>query len=207
MKLAIFGASGFAGETRDIAALTGYDEILFIGKSAENPVQGRPSVSEEEVLPLARAGFSFVIGIGSPAVRKSVWSRFPELNYVNLIHPSATFGFGELEEVQKKAGNIIFAGARFSSQILMGNHGVFYFNCTVAHDCVIEDFVTVCPGANLSGNVRLKEGAYLGVNSCVIQGGSETEKMTVGRFATVGAGAVVTKNVPDHRIVKGIPAK
>ncbi|QAT48882.1 sugar O-acyltransferase [Caproiciproducens sp. NJN-50] len=207
MKLAIFGASGFARETSDIAERTGYDEIFFIGKTAENPIQGHPVILEEKVPSLVRGGFSFIIGIGSPAARKSVWSRFPELNYVNLIHPSATFGSGQLEEVQKRIGNIIFAGARFSNRIRMGNHGVFYFNCTVAHDCVMEDFVTVCPGANLSGNVRLKEGAYLGVNSCVIQGGSEAEKMTVGRFATVGAGAVVTKNVPDHRIVKGIPAK
>lgn len=207
MKLAIFGTSGFAREVRDIAVLSGYDEIILIGEAPQASIQNFPVVTEENVFSLAHADFSFTIGIGNPATRKSVWSRFPELNYVNLIHPSATFGFGQLEEVQKRTGNIIFAGARFSNQIFMGNHGIFYFNCTVAHDCTMEDFVTVCPGANLSGNVRLREGAYLGANSCVIQGASLAEKMTVGRYATVGAGAVVTKNVPDHSIVKGIPAK
>lgn len=207
MKLAIFGTSGFARETRDIAVLTGYDEIVFIGKEPESPIQGYPVITEEKIFSLVRGGFAFIIGIGAPGTRKAVRERYPDLNYVNLIHPSATFGYEQLKKVYKKTGNIIFAGARFSNDVSIGNHGIFYFNCTVAHDCVIEDFVTICPGANLSGNVFLKEGAYIGANSCVIQGKSITEKMTVGRYSTVGAGAVVTKNVPDHMIVKGIPAK
>lgn len=207
MKLAIFGTSGLAREARDIALLTGYDEIVFIGKAPEAPVQGFPVKTEEDVFPLARKGFAFIIGIGAPKTRKAVRDKYTDLYYVNLVHPTATFGYQQLEELQKRTGNIIFAGARLTNQITTGNFGIYYLNCTVAHDCVVEDFVTICPGANLSGNVKLEEGTYLGANSCVIQGKSITEKMTIGRYVTVGAGAVVTKNVPDHMIVKGVPAK
>ncbi|MCI1965843.1 MAG: hypothetical protein LKJ17_06905 [Oscillospiraceae bacterium] len=207
MKLAVFGTSGFAREVRDIAVLTGYDEIVFIGTSPQNSISGCPVVTEQEVVSLERERWMFTIGVGAPKTRKQIWGRYPGLKYVNLIHPAATFGFEQREELLKQTGNIVCAGVRMTNQIRAGSFCIFNLNSTVGHDCVIEGFVTISPGAGISGNVLLKEGAYLGANSCVIQGKSETEKMIVGCFATVGAGAVVTKNVPDHMIVKGIPAK
>jgi len=207
MKLAIFGTSGFAREVRDIAVLTGYDEIVFIGKTAENSIQGFTVQTEEEVCALIQQNLSFIIGIGNPKNRKAVWEKYTDLHYVNLIHPFATFGYRQREEMEKMTGNIVCAGVRMTNQITTGNFGIYNLNCTVGHDCIVEDFVTVSPGASISGNVWLQEGSYLGANSCVIQGKSITEKITVGRYATVGAGAVVTKNVSDNIIVKGIPAK
>ena len=46
----------------------------------------------------------------------------------------------------------------------------------------------------------VKEGASLGANSTIVCG------VTVGKYAFVGAGAVVTKDVPDHALVYGTPA-
>ena len=207
MKLAIFGTSGFAREVRDIAVLIGCEEIIFIGTTPEAPIQGSPVAAEEEIPSLTGEGWVFSIGIGNPQTRKTIRERYPDLLYANLIHPSATFGFGQREELRGKAGNIICAGARMTNGILCGNFCVFNLNCTVGHDCIIEDFVTVSPGANVSGNVLLREGSYLGTNSCVLQGKSAVEKIAVGCYTTVGAGAVVTKSVPDHMVVKGVPAR
>ncbi len=47
----------------------------------------------------------------------------------------------------------------------------------------------------------VKKGATIGANATIICG------TTLGRYAFVGAGAVVTKNVPDHALVIGNPAK
>ena len=47
----------------------------------------------------------------------------------------------------------------------------------------------------------MKEGASLGANSTVVCG------HTIGRFAFVGAGSVVTKDVPDFALVVGNPAR
>lgn len=47
----------------------------------------------------------------------------------------------------------------------------------------------------------VKRGASLGANSTIVCG------TTVGRYAFVGAGAVVTKDVPDHALVVGVPAR
>jgi acetyltransferase-like isoleucine patch superfamily enzyme len=51
------------------------------------------------------------------------------------------------------------------------------------------------------GRVRIKYGAALGANSTILP------KVTVGRWALVGAGAVVTKDVPDYGLVVGNPAR
>ena len=47
----------------------------------------------------------------------------------------------------------------------------------------------------------VKRGASLGANSTIVCG------VTIGRFAFVGAGAVVTRDVPDHALVYGNPAR
>ena len=47
----------------------------------------------------------------------------------------------------------------------------------------------------------VKKGATIGANATIICGN------TIGRFALIGAGAVVTKDVPNHAIVVGTPAR
>ncbi len=207
MKLAIFGASGFAREVRDIAHEIGYEKILYIDKTDFESMDGFQVVRESELNSLKNAGFSFIIGVGSPALRKEIWGRYPDLCYVNLIHPAASFGYGQLKELKKSKGNIVFAGVRLTNSIEIGNFGIYYLNCTVAHDCIIEDFVTISPGANISGNVKLSNGCYIGANACILQGKAIAEKLIVGASSVVGAGSVVTKSIPDNIIVKGVPAR
>lgn len=91
--------------------------------------------------------------------------------------------------------------------IQCGNFGLYNLNCTIAHDCQIEDFVTVGPGANISGNVHLKEGCSIGTGAVVLQGRSTDDKLVIGSDAVIGAGAVVTRQVGDGLTVKGVPAR
>ncbi|MGS1008460.1 acyltransferase [Achromobacter anxifer] len=50
-------------------------------------------------------------------------------------------------------------------------------------------------------NTLVRQGATLGANSTIVCGA------TVGRYAFVGAGAVVNKDVPDYALVVGVPAR
>jgi sugar O-acyltransferase (sialic acid O-acetyltransferase NeuD family) len=170
MKLAIFGSSGFSREVLDVAAASGYKEIIFIDRFRNGSIGKFQIVDENDVYLLNQKGYKFIIGIGSTLIRREIRDRYPDLVYANLIHPAATFGYEQTEELGKKTGNIICAGARISNNVQIGNFGVYYFNCTVAHDCIIEDYVTICPGANISGNVKLSSGCFIGVNACILQG-------------------------------------
>jgi len=50
-------------------------------------------------------------------------------------------------------------------------------------------------------NTLVKKGATLGANSTIVCG------VTIGRYAFIGAGAVVNKDVPDYALMVGVPAK
>ena len=79
-----------------------------------------------------------------------------------------------------------------------------------------EDGVMIAPGVRIAtinhdtnnrhtiytyGKVTIKKNAWLGMNVTICPG------ITVGKYAVVGAGAVVTKDVPDYAVVGGVPAK
>ncbi|GMA61013.1 hypothetical protein NZD89_15290 [Alicyclobacillus fastidiosus] len=208
MDIAIFGAGGFAEEVADLCLELRYNSVVLIDKDhGVSTASGFPVVSEMEVDALRLAKYQFVIALGNPRLRRDVHCRFSILPFVNVVHPCATFGIRQKADLLQRKGNIVLAGARVTVNITFGNFGIYNQNCTVAHDCAIEDYVTIGPGANVSGNVRLLEGAYIGSGAVVLQGKGRDAKLSVGRYATVGAGAVVTKNVLDGHVVKGVPAR
>jgi UDP-3-O-[3-hydroxymyristoyl] glucosamine N-acyltransferase len=71
----------------------------------------------------------------------------------------------------------------------------------IAHDCFIDDYSFIIAGAELSGYVSVGKRSRVAPNACVKQ------RLSIGNDALVGLGAVVTKNVPDGKVVAGNPAK
>ena len=69
------------------------------------------------------------------------------------------------------------------------------------HDAVLEDFVTIAPRAVILGRVKVNECVYIGANSTILP------DLEIGKNSIVGAGAVVTKNVPADTIAMGVPAR
>ena len=93
----------------------------------------------------------------------------------------------------------ICEGVTIEDEVFVG-HGVMFTNelfpraCTPEGGLKTEADWSVVP-------THIRHGASLGSNATIICG------ITVGRFALVGAGAVVTRDVPDYAIVAGVPAK
>lgn len=138
----------------------------------------------------------------------------------------AQVGFKHLETFQIGSACFIGAGAylqgRFDGRFVVGDNVWIgpqaYFD---ARDLVLEDYVGWGPGAKVLGSahtgvpadvpivktdleikpVRVEAWADIGTNAVLLPG------VTVGKGAIVGAGAVVTKDVPPYAIVAGVPAK
>ena len=207
-KIGILGASGFSRETADICHDLGCDKIIFIDTNpTEQKYFGFPLVSEADIPELMRKGFVFIIGIGDNKLRQKIFKKHNNLEYPNIIHPTATMGYKQKKTMENLRGNIITSGVRFTNNIQLGNFGIFNLNCTIGHDCILGDFINIAPGATISGNVHLEEGVYVGTNAAIVQGKSIENKLTIGTFSVIGAGAVVTKNILKGRVAVGVPAR
>ncbi len=104
------------------------------------------------------------------------------------------------------------------SNVVIGNHVKIQNNVSIYEGVTLEDYVFCGPsvvftnildprskypqvGSKFYKKTIVREGASLGANSTILCDHS------IGRFAFVGAGAVVTKDVPDYALVVGNPAR
>jgi sugar O-acyltransferase (sialic acid O-acetyltransferase NeuD family) len=208
--IVILGAGGFAREVLDVFDACNeqrpgsYDVLGFLSELPsdwQRTVNGKPVLGGFEWFERdpGRRGAQVICGIGNPGVRKRVTERCAALglSFATVIHPRATctrwLTLGE--------GTVVTAGVVLTNQIRIGRHVHLNLNCTIGHDAVLHDYVTVAPGVHVSGNVTVGEGCDLGTGAAVIQ------KVSIGAWSVVGAGAVVTKDLPDRVTAVGVPAK
>ncbi len=111
-----------------------------------------------------------------------------------------------MDDVEVAEGSIISPFVTFTSNIKIGRHFHANLYSYVEHDCTVGDFVTFAPGVRCNGNIIIEDLAYLG-SGCVIKQGKPGYPLTIGAGATVGMGAVVTKDVAPGATVVGNPAR
>lgn len=139
-------------------------------------------------------------GIGDPTLRYKLQRKFSQnqkLLYPNLIDPSVAMAEGSIEGI----GNVICANTAIVLGSSVGSFNIINLACTIGHDVKIRDFVTISPGANISGNVHLLSGCEIGTGAQVLQG------CTIGSGTKIGAGAVVVSDMPEDCTAVGVPAK
>jgi len=145
-------------------------------------------------------GAKFIVGVGKPSVRMMLADAVVGSGAAPcspIIHRSAVVGV--LATVG--SGTIVCPNSSIATNARICGHVHVNLNCTIGHDTVVGDYVTLSPGTHLSGNVTVERGAELGTGSVVLPG------VRIGVGAVVGAGAVVTADVAAGATVVGIPAK
>ena len=200
-NIVIVGASGFAREIKWIVDRMNAVELCwnFLGY-IDSHISGNTVIGDDEYLLQYSQELSVAIAIADTKQRQrlaKMYQRNPMLEFPNLIDPAVLMS----ESVSMGKGNFICAGSVLTVDIDIGDFCIINLNCTVGHECVFEDFVTVSPGANISGNVHLSEGVNVGTGCQIIQG------RCVGINTVVGAGAVITRAMPGDCTVAGVPAK
>jgi sugar O-acyltransferase (sialic acid O-acetyltransferase NeuD family) len=205
--LIILGAGGTSREIADAVAAINRQETRWnlLGFLDDDPAKHGQFVSGHPVLgPISSAQQypgRFIAGVaraGDPDRRGRVVvaSGLPRERFATIIHPSASVS----SRARLGSGTAVLQSTAITVDTLIGDHALIHYNVSIAHDCVIEDFVTIAPGATVLGSVRVSEGSYLGARSVIMNG------LTVNRGALVGIGAVVIADVPSGVTVFGNPA-
>ena len=142
----------------------------------------------------------YVLGLGDIGARKLLAQHFLGLGgiFTTLISPRATVGSSD---VTIGKGVVILPGAVISNSVSISEGCLIYFNACVTHDVSIGAYSIISPGVTILGRTKIGEECFIGANATILP------DIAIGNNVTVGAGAVVTKHIPDNSRVVGIPAK
>jgi sugar O-acyltransferase (sialic acid O-acetyltransferase NeuD family) len=205
-EVAVYGCGGFGRGIAWLAQMCGAQVVCFIDD--DESMQGRlinaiPAVTLTEArrkFPDARVA----VAVNEPRTREMLTSRAESAGFdlATLVHPRV-----ELSPwVRLGQGSIVREGCCFSVNVELGRHVLLNMDCTVGHDVVVGDFVSLAPGAHVSGFVHLGRRAYVGTGAVVLQGW-QGAPLVIGEDAVIGAGACVTKSVAPGETVVGVPAR
>ena len=206
MKLAIWGAGGHGAVVLDAVRRQGiYEPIGFIEDMADGgntlhrsglPIfYGRHHLSRLQ----ANDVNGIVIAVGDEAKRIELAEVVANAGFelCTVVHPSAVI----CSDARIGAGTVIFAGAVVQTGCDIGKNVIINTCASVDHDCWIGNGAQLAPRATLGGRVHVGDLTFIGLGVSVIN------RIKIGRNCVIGAGAVVVRDVPDHTLAYGVPAR
>lgn len=200
-KLLIIGAGGHGKVVADIAMkMNQWDQIAFLDddKSIKTSLGLEVIGLTDDVLKYIDE-YEICVGIGNNAVRQRFYETLETYgaSFPLIIHPSAVIG----EQVKIGNGTVLMAGTVVNCCTAIGKGCIINTGATIDHDNHIEDYVHISPGVHLAGAVKVGQGSWLGIGSTV------SNHVSITSDCTIGAGAVVIKNIDEPGTYVGVPVR
>jgi sugar O-acyltransferase (sialic acid O-acetyltransferase NeuD family) len=203
MDLLIWGAGGHAAVVADIARQTGWKVVAFVddrpGDRPDRTWCNAPVVDAHGAEAMVRGDVRHAaVAIGHPRVRLAKAKLVMGWGCVlpTLIHPRAVIA----DSADLGSGTVVCAGAVVQPLARMGPLCVVNTLASADHDCELAEATHVCPGARLGGHVRTGNGVWVGI------GASVRDRVNLGDWSLIGAGAAVVTDVSPNTLAYGVPA-
>jgi sugar O-acyltransferase (sialic acid O-acetyltransferase NeuD family) len=206
-NIVIVGAGGFGREVKFLIDEINKSEIKFkiLGFYDDNFetgifVNGIKVLGKISEINLISEKTGVVFAIGNPLIKEQIISSIknPNLFFPTLIHPNVIIS---TDDVTIGHGCIICAGTIITCNIKIEDFTILNLSCTVGHDTTIGKYSSFMPSVNISGEVIIENKVYVGTGAKIIN------QLTIGENSIIGAGAVVSKDIPKNCTAVGIPAK
>jgi hypothetical protein len=142
----------------------------------------------------------FMVPLFTPGNRQQAVREAEQLGFkqpFSLIDPSVAAP----RVLRFDAGLYVNAGCSLGAGSDLGAFVFINRGAAIGHHAFFGRFVSIGPGAVVGGQVTIGKGSMVGAGAVVLP------KVMIGENAVVAAGAVVFRDVPDHCVVLGNPAR
>jgi UDP-N-acetylglucosamine acyltransferase len=169
-----------------------------------------------DVGPLSYVGPGVRLGAGTRLLASCVVLGPTTLGERNVVHPGAVLGGAPQDRTHRDEPTTLVVGdenvfrehvtvhrgtTKDRGETTLGSHGLFMASCHVAHDCVIEDHVTLANGTLLGGHVVVEAHAVTGGHVAI------QPYVRIGSTAFLAGGAMVENDVPPFVVASGDRAR
>ena len=206
-NIILIGAGGHARSVADVIKSEGRYQIAGLIDSFQKPGTvcfGYEILGGEKDLPnLCRnlKIYKAFIAIGDNYQRQAMAERIkkaiPEIEFITCIHPSAIIG----SDVIIGAGAAIMPGVIIISGCSIAEGCLLNTGSSIDHDGIMEPWSSLGPGVIAGGHLKLGERSAINLGAKVVN------DISIGRDTLIGAGAVVSKDIPDNVVAYGVPCR
>lgn len=144
-----------------------------------------------------------VIGVNKPITKNKVYHFFKDQygiefdDFTSLRHNGSIIA----STVKLMPGTVINPGVTLAPFAHIGNLVTINRNASIGHHTNIDDFSTIHPGVNIAGHCKISSSVTIGIGASICDG------VCIGENSIIGAGSVVTKDIPANVVAFGSPAK
>ena len=184
---------------------SGFHVVGFVDNDpakAGTDFHGYPVFGGFELLDALKARFedpcfvNMITGSTRTRYETSLYLARRGCRFTNLIHPTV-----DLTMTTMGVGNYIQEAVIVQAGVRIGSNSSIHIGSLLGHESTVGNSVFIAHGCSVSGSVQIGDGVFMGTHATVLP------RLTIGRWATIGAAAVVTRNVPEYAVVVGNPAR
>lgn len=146
-----------------------------------------------------RLNDNFFIAVGDNRIREKVFQllQYNSAEILNAVHPKANIA----NSTKLGIGIMVAASAVINPFCIIANGVICNTSASIDHECFIDEFAHIAPGAVLCGNIKVGKRSFIGANAVVKEG------IIIGDDVIVGAGSVVIKNIASGEKFVGNPQR